>query len=77
MYRYANYLEKDTANEGDYSSFLDAESVSAFAVDAMKWAVSKQIITGKENGTMIDPQGNTARAEVAAIIERYMTAYAD
>ena len=72
MYRYANYLEKDTTNEGDYSSFADAESVSGFAAEAMKWAVDKGIITGKENGTKIDPQGNTARCEAAAIIQRFM-----
>ena len=73
MYRYAGYLKKDTANDGDYSSFADAASVSEFAADAMKWAVGKGIITGKSNGTLIDPQGNTARAEAAAIIQRFMT----
>ena len=38
----------------------------------MKWANGKRIITGKENGTKLDPQGNTARAEAAAIIQRFM-----
>ena len=47
-------------------------SVSTFAVDAMKWAVGDGIITGKENGTMIDPQGNTVRAEVTVIIQRFI-----
>lgn len=75
MYRYANYLGKDTSVNGDFSKFKDASSVSEFATEAMKWAVTKQIITGKENGTMIDPQGNTARAEAAAIIQRFMMAY--
>jgi len=71
MYRYAKYLDQDVATEGDYSDFADAAKVSEFAVDAMKWAVGKGIITGKENGTMIDPQGNTARSEAAVIIQRF------
>ena len=79
MYRYANYLEKDTTNEGDLSKFQDAASVSGFAEEAMKWATDKGIITGKgsEEPKALDPQGNTARCEAAAIIERFMTAYAE
>ena len=30
------------------------------------------IITGKENKTKLDPQGNTTRAEAAVIIQRFM-----
>jgi len=30
------------------------------------------IITGKENGTKLDPQGNTASSEAAIIIQRIM-----
>ena len=72
MYRYAKYLGKDTTNEGDLSKFADEKAVSLFAVDALKWATDKGIITGKENGTKLDPQGNTARAETAVIIQRFL-----
>ena len=71
MYRYANYLGQDVSKVGDFSDFEDAASVSAFAADAMGWATNAGIITGKENGTKIDPQGNTARSEAAIILQRF------
>ena len=77
MYRYAKYLEKDVTKTADISTFKDAASVSDFAKEAFAWANGMGIITGKEEGTMLAPQQNTARAEAAAIIERFMTAYAE
>lgn len=79
MYRYASYLEKDTANDGDLSKFTDGETVSPFATDALKWAVAEGIITGKgdADAKALDPQGETARCEAAAIIRRFMTTYAE
>lgn len=38
----------------------------------MQWAVAEGIITGKDNGTKLDPQGNASRAECATIISRFM-----
>lgn len=75
MYRYANFLDKDTNTKADINGFLDAQGVSGYAVDAMKWAVGNSIITGKNNGTILDPGNNTSRAECAAIIQRYMSKF--
>ena len=75
MYRYANYLKADTSTKGDLNGFADAASVSGFATESMQWAVGSGIITGKNNGTVINPQGNTARAEAAVIIQRFMVKY--
>ena len=72
MYRYAKYLGQDVAVDADFDDFKDAASVSPFAADAMKWAVGNGIITGKDGGTVLDPQGNTARSEAAIIIQRFM-----
>ena len=47
MYRYANYRNCDTEKKADFSGFSDAEKVSAFAVEAMQWAVGNEIILGK------------------------------
>nr|WP_288665080.1 S-layer homology domain-containing protein [uncultured Dorea sp.] len=41
----------------------------------MEWAVASKIITGKDNGTKLDPQGNASRAECAIIIQRFMEKY--
>ena len=40
---------------------------------AMNWAVAKGIITGKYNGTKVDPQGTASRAEAAGMIYNYCT----
>ena len=37
----------------------------------MRWAVGNKIISGKNNGTLLDPQGNATRAECATIIMRF------
>ena len=72
MYRYADYKGYDTGNKTDFDKFSDADSVNAYAEEAMKWAVGNGIITGKDNGTKLDPQGNATRAECATIIMRFM-----
>lgn len=38
---------------------------------ALKWAVENGIINGKGNG-ILDPQGKATRAEVAAMLMRYL-----
>ena len=76
LYRYANkYMGIDTtaaSKKGNLNKFKDRKSVSAFAKDALTWANGAGIITGKENGTKIDPQGNAARAEIGAMILRFI-----
>ena len=75
MYRYANYLGYDTSASANFSKFKDAKNVNEFAKEAMSWAVGAGIITGKDNETRLDPQGNASRAECATIIMRFMEYY--
>lgn len=75
MYRYAKYMGYETGNKADFGRFNDAGKVSAYADEAMQWAVGNEIITGKNNGTLIDPQGDATRAECATIIMRFMEKY--
>lgn len=72
MQRYANYKNVDTSKKGDFSGFDDGTSVSFFAKEAMEWAVGNGIIRGKLEGSKLDPQGDTARAEAAIVLVRYM-----
>lgn len=72
MYRYTNYLNGDVTTKADISKFADSDKVSDFATEALSWANGMGIITGKENGTLLDPQGNTARCEAAVIVQRFM-----
>ena len=75
MYRYAKYQDYDVSQKADFSQFVDASRVNSFAEEAMQWAVGTGIITGKDNGTKLDPQGNASRAECATIIMRFKKYY--
>ena len=71
LFRYAvkNGLEAVTLSE-NLSRFTDASSVSTWAVPAMQWAVGQGLIEGS-NG-LLRPQANASRAEVAAILMRFV-----
>ena len=75
MYRYAKCMEYDVSQTADISKYTDASAVNEFAQEAMRWAVGSGIIKGKDNETRLDPQGDTARAECAAIIQRFIEKY--
>ena len=66
LYRYAG----SPAVSGTITGFVDAASVSDWALDAMTWAVENGIITGS-NGKL-NPQSNATRAEVAAMLMRFI-----
>ena len=68
LWRYAGKPKAD----GDLSRFSDAESVSDYAREAMAWAVEKGIILGNDGALL--PQGSASRAQVAAILQRYVEA---
>ena len=70
IYRFAKYAGLDTSSISDLLGYQDNNDISDWALEAMKWAVGKGIISGRDDGT-IDPQGLATRAEVAAIIHRY------
>ncbi len=71
LYRYAQLQNVDITVAGDLSAFADKDKVSDWATDAMKWAIGKDIISGKGNGK-IDPSGTATRAEIAAILMRFL-----
>ncbi|QOV20091.1 S-layer homology domain-containing protein [Blautia liquoris] len=72
LYRYANYRKMDTNKKADLSKFKDSTMVIDYAKDAMRWAVGSGIITGKYQGTQLDPLGVTSRAECAIMIDRFL-----
>ncbi len=71
FYRYAKATGMDVSIEADLSTFADADSVSAYAVPAMGWAVEKGIITGMDETTLA-PGGTCIRAQIAAILMRFV-----
>lgn len=70
MYRYAKYKGYDTSASKELN-YPDAEDVSEFAEEAMKWAVGAGLISGNADGTLA-PQGNTSRAVCSTIIQRFL-----
>lgn len=73
FYRYAVlYAGADGSAGGvDLNDFQDGWQVSSYAQKAMRWCVSKGIITGKNAGTTLDPAGKATRAQVAAMLRRF------
>lgn len=74
LYRYAKMKGYDVSASADISGYTDASSVSSWATDAMRWAVSAGLINGR-TATTLAPQGNATRAEVASILMRFMQKY--
>lgn len=67
LFRYAG----GQVSADDLSGYADGASVSAWAREAMNWAVAQGLITGKSGGRL-DPGGTASRAEVSAILMRYV-----
>lgn len=59
---------KDSAK---FQSFRDAGSVAGYAREAMAWAIENGIVSGVDAST-ISPQGTATRAQVAAVLARYV-----
>ena len=71
LYRYTQYKGwSTTAASGSLKGFADAASISSYAVDAMNWAVDEGLLKGANN--KLSPKSNATRAQVAAIIHRYL-----
>lgn len=74
LFRYAAFKGVDTAARADLTAFPDAEKTSAYARDALSWAVAAELVKGTKEGSTIylDPQGSATRAQVSAIFSRYV-----
>ena len=71
LYRYTAYRKAAAASNGDnLASFSDLGTVSGYALESMNWAVGAGLLKGA-NGKL-DPKANATRAQVAAIIRRYL-----
>lgn len=65
LHRYADVPEAG----GTLDAFADADTVSAYAVDAMRWAAANGIVNGSHG--RLNPQGNATRAQAAAMLMRF------
>lgn len=79
LYKYAKLKEYDlTATDGLIEQYADDNKVSEYAVEAMNWAVTQGVITGKGkkgediSNFNLDPAGTATRAECATMIMKLL-----
>ena len=71
FYRYAQYKGYDTTQGGmAIREFGDYESISDYAMGAMAWAVNTGLVKGDSN--LLYPNGTATRAEIAALLHRFV-----
>lgn len=70
LYNYAVIAGKPVSERGNLNAFSDADSVSFWAKDAMRWAVGAGILDGSDDGKLL-PQDGATRAHVAAMLNRF------
>ena len=72
LYNYTEYAGGDTSARADLSGYSDASEVSGWASDALSWANAEGLINGMTADTLA-PKASATRAQVAAILERYLS----
>lgn len=75
MYRYAQYKGYDVSvgENTNILSYDDAEMISEYAIPSVQYAVGSGLMKGNTE-TTLNPQNNATRAEIAAILHRFIEA---
>ncbi|MBQ8526688.1 MAG: InlB B-repeat-containing protein [Clostridia bacterium] len=71
--RYVVYKGMYTLTLEENLHFADSNEISEYAVSSMNWAVGSGLINGKSETTLA-PKDNATRAEIAAILHRFIKA---
>ena len=69
LMNYAAYKGEDVSNRASLATYTDQPST--WAEEAVSWAVAEGLINGVTND-QLQPQGNATRAQVAAILQRFL-----
>ena len=75
LYRYASYKGYSVTTNGSLSGYTDADQVSAYALEAMRWANENNLVTGTTVTTLAPTTGST-RAVAATILMRFINSFA-
>ena len=70
LMNYAAYKGEDVSNRADLTSYTDQPST--WAQEAISWSVAEGLLTGVTADTL-QPQGAATRAQVAAILQRFLS----
>ena len=71
FYRYADYKGYKLTVTGNLDKFEDADKITDYAKTVMQWAVGNGLIKGKTEN-LLDPQGTATRAEISAMLHRFI-----
>jgi len=71
LYTYSQKNGVDVSRREDISKFTDADRIHAYALDAVKWAVHCDLISGTSD-TTLSPRDSATRAEIALIVMNYV-----
>lgn len=74
LYRYAVLKGYDVSKSADLTAYKDYADVSGYAAEAMAWANAMGIVSGTSE-TTLSPKANATRAQVAAMLDRFVKAY--
>ena len=69
LYRYAQYQKLECTARGSLAAFSDSSQVSAYAQEAMEWAVAVGLIQGRD--TLIAPRSEVLRSELCTMLVRF------
>ena len=70
LMNYAAYKGEDVSNRADLATYTDQPST--WAAEAISWSVAEGLLTGVTADTL-QPQGAATRAQVAAILQRFLS----
>ncbi|MCL1810034.1 MAG: S-layer homology domain-containing protein, partial [Clostridiales bacterium] len=71
LYRYSGDGGQKAGISMDMSKYVDQNTVSSWAMEAMQWAAAEEIVSGRP-GDRIAPKDTSTRAELATILMRYL-----
>ena len=69
LYRYAQYKGYDVTAVASLDAFSDAQTVSAYAVPALRWAVGAGVVNGSDG--KLNPQSGATRAQAAQLLMNF------
>jgi len=75
--RFSDFAIRPAVGEtGSLAGFVDHAQVAGFATIPMAWAVERGIISGisVSGGMALNPTGNSTRAQVAVVLQRFVNA---
>ncbi len=76
IYNFARYKGLDMSASKDITYFSDYSQITPYAVGPLQWAVEKGLMSGKDNGTRLDPLGTATRAECSKmLVQAYKVIY--